>query len=266
MEPIASHLPDPDSPQPTASSQTSSAPNPNTATPGRMSSPPTTPSQARPSGSLADFVWLHMAALYGHTWTSAYGDSSRGPAGAQWAKTLAGMTRAQIEAGIDACRAEGAEWPPSAPRFRAMCLGIPSLARVRLELTRGQPSPFARMVWANLDVHRYRTESADRADRMLREAYDLAREDVMQGAELPPEPVAAMTDDTRREPVPADPETAKARMAEIAELLGVNHSPEYLAKVEGYMAEFGCSRAQAEAIVEGGTGEAESAGEVGHAF
>lgn len=200
-----------------------------------------------------------MGGLYGHTWTSAYGDNPRSVAGAEWSRTLAGLNREQVDTGIDACRAEGAEWPPSAPRFRAMCLGIPTLARVRLELTRGQPSPFARMVWANLDVHRYRTESADRADRMLREAYDLAREDVMQGAELPPEPVAAMTDDTRREPVPADPETAKARMAEIAELLGVNHSPEYLAKVEGYMAEFGCSRAQAEAIVEGGTGEDEHA-------
>ncbi len=224
-----------------------------------MSSPPTTPSQARPSGSLADFVWLHMAALYGHTWTSAYGDSSRGPAGAQWAKTLAGMTRAQIEAGIDACRAEGAEFPPSAPRFRAMCLGIPSLARVRLELTRGQPSPFARMVWANLDVHRYRTESADRADRMLREAYDLAREDVMQGAELPPEPVAAMTDDTRRQPVPASPERAQAAIAECMDMLGRPRSQALQQRVEEVMVEFGCSRRQAEAIVEGGTGEAEHA-------
>jgi len=195
-----------------------------------------------------------MAALYGHTWTSAYGDSSRGPAGAQWAKTLAGMTRAQIEAGIDACRAEGAEFPPSAPRFRAMCLGIPSLARVRLELTRGQPSPFARMVWANLDVHRYRTESADRADRMLREAYELAREERMRGAELPEPPTASIEQQAPQPWVPPTPEERQRILDRVRGEVQF-HTPEFIAKVEATMVEFGCSRDQAERIVENGERE-----------
>lgn len=200
-----------------------------------------------------------MGGLYGHTWTSAYGDNPRSVAGAEWSRTLAGLNREQVDTGIDACRAEGAEWPPSAPRFRAMCLGIPTLARVRLELTRGQPSPFARMVWANLDVHRYRTESADRADRMLREAYDLAREERLRGTPLPEAPVAAIADDTRRQPVPASPERAQAAIAECMDMLGRPRSQALQQRVEEVMVEFGCSRRQAEAIVDAGTGEAEHA-------
>ena len=58
-----------------------------------------------------------------------------GAAADTWAAALAGLTGAQIAEGLRACVAEGEEFPPNAPRFRAMCLGIPSLARVRLEFS-----------------------------------------------------------------------------------------------------------------------------------
>ena len=237
-----------------ASRQTSAAPD----SAAKTSS--TTPFRERPSASLADYVWLHMGGLYGHTWTSAYGDNPRSVAGAEWSRTLAGLNREQVDTGIDACRAEGAEWPPSAPRFRAMCLGIPTLARIRLELQRGAASPFARMVWGNLDAYRYRHADTREADRMLRDAYELAREERMQGAELPAEPVAALRQELEpKERKPADPAVVAARMAEIEELLNPPRAPELVAKDEKVMAEFGCSRAQAEAIVDAGTGESEHA-------
>lgn len=192
----------------------------------------TTPFRAKPSASLADFVWAHMAGLYGHTWTSAYGDNSRSIAGAEWARTLAGLTRQQVEQGIDACRAEGGEWPPSAPRFRAMCLGIPSFATVQFEIaTPGvERSLFTRSAWQFVDGYAYRLASSKDAVKLLRDAYERARDLVMRGHSLPAvAPAAAIADDTMREPAPASPERAKAALSEIAASLGINDSREMAA-------------------------------------
>jgi len=168
-----------------------------------------------------------MAGLYGHRWASAYGEDPRGLGGREWAVTLAGFTRAQVDAGLDACRNSGDDWPPSAPLFKARCLGIPALSTVRADLTRdpADRSPFTRMAWAMVDSHRYRQASAETADRMLRDAYELARERRMAGEALPDEPVAAIVDDSKRAPVPASPEVAEQRMAEIAEMLQPRHDP-----------------------------------------
>lgn len=128
--------------------------------------------------------------MYGHTWSSAYGDAPTGTTAETWASCLAGIGNQQIAAGLRACVAEGAEFPPSAPRFRGMCLGIPSLALVRLELRSGDYSAFTRAVWGNLDPYRYGLASADNADRMVRDSYDLTREQVMRGEPLPTPSVA----------------------------------------------------------------------------
>lgn len=163
---------------------------------------------ATPNGSLADYVWLHMAGLYGHKWASSYGTDPRSVGGKEWALTLAGFTQAQIDAGLEACRASADAWPPGAPEFKAMCLGIPSLAIVRLEMRSEERSPFTRATWANLDAYRFKQASADNADRMLREAYDLTREQVMRGQALP-EPSPAVTHD----PKPFVPCSEEAREA-----------------------------------------------------
>lgn len=130
--------------------------------------------------------------MFGHTWASAYGDAPTGTTAETWASCLAGVSNAQIADGLRACLAEGAEFPPSAPRFRGMCLGIPSLALVRLEIRSGDHGPFTRAVWGNLDGWRFGQASTDHADRMLREAFDLTREQVMRGQSLP-EPSVPIT-------------------------------------------------------------------------
>jgi hypothetical protein len=126
-----------------------------------------------------------MLGMYGHTWASAYGDAPTGTTAETWASCLAGVSNQQIADGLRACVAEGAEFPPSAPRFRGMCLGIPSLALVRLEIRSGGHGQFTRAVWANLDAFRFGQVSTDNADRMLRDAYELTREQVMRGQSLP---------------------------------------------------------------------------------
>ncbi len=157
--------------------------------------------------------------MYGHTWASAYGDAPSGTTAETWASCLAGVTTPQITEGLRACVAEGAEFPPSAPRFRAMCLGIPSLAMVRLELRGTEHSQFTRAVWANIDGYRYRLASADQADRLLRDAYDLTREQVMRGMTLPV-PSEAIEHE-RPEFKPASDAAKQAALDAIAKNLGV---------------------------------------------
>ena len=91
------------------------------------------------------------------------------------------------------CRLVGTDddWPPSDTAFRAMCLGVPTLAAVRFELRGQQYSAFARLVWQHLDTYAFSRAETGKAERMVKEAYNLARVHVMRGGALPAEPVAA---------------------------------------------------------------------------
>lgn len=184
---------------------------------------------AEPSPAVMRRLWQVMAEVYGHRWTSAYGDDAGASTGRTWAKGLTGLTPTQIGHGLDAAIVSSDEWPPSLPAFRALCLAVPAFASVRAELAArdSRRSPFARLVWLNLDTHRWRTADADRGDRLLREAYDMAREHVMRGGELP-EPVAEITHspEPRR---PASAETARHHIDTIAASLGAVDASSYQA-------------------------------------
>lgn len=167
-----------------------------------------------------------MAAMYGHSWASQYGTQPEGPAADTWAAALAGLTGPQIAEGLRACVTEGEEFPPNAPRFRAMCLGIPTLARVRLEISHAdaESCAFTRAVWRFIDGYAYRQASARDADRMLRDAYELAREETMRGVPLPG-PSEAVTHD----PQPRLPTIAgdrDARCDHLARVLGDDFNPD----------------------------------------
>lgn len=157
-------------------------------------------------------LWERMVAMYGHAWNSVHGVSPQDDGGKltvdgdTWAKALAGVTGQQMAAGLAACLAEGAEFPPSAPRFRGMCLGIPSFASVRMD--RDKAEPFTRLVWASMDGYLYRHAAADRADKMLRDAYELAREHVMAGGDLPQESAGRIE---HKQPEPWNPRTPEER-------------------------------------------------------
>ena len=148
-----------------------------------------------------------MAALYGHGWTSQYGDDPSNDAARTWASALAGLTGEQLATGLRACVAEGGEFPPSAPRFRGMCLGIPSFATVSAEILtteNAKRSGFARLTWSFIDAHAHRNAQAKDAERMRREAYDLACERLMTGGGLPPEPEAELIHDNRPQGIPSE--------------------------------------------------------------
>lgn len=162
-----------------------------------------------------------MAEIYGHRWTSAYGDNPNEGAALTWAKGLAGVSTQQVASGLGACIASADPWPPTLPEFRARCLSIPTLPAVRAELQgNGDRSGFAVLVWQRIDGFAYRQASVEKADRMLREAYEDARERVMRGEALPA-PVLAITDE-KPDVKPAAPEVAESHLSTIAAELGVD--------------------------------------------
>lgn len=169
-------------------------------------------------------LWLRMTQIFGHRWTSAYGadafigDDTDGSAGSTWANGLRGVTPAQLGVGFNACVTSGSDWPPSLPEFRAMCLGVPTLAAVQAEIggkirSIAERSPFAIAVWRALDGYAYSTAPSDKAGAMLRSAYEDVRERVMRGELLPEAPPAIAAE--VKPFVPADPEVVRRELREL---------------------------------------------------
>lgn len=91
-------------------------------------------------------IWQRMAFMYGHRWTSNYGAEDDGT----WRKGLAGLTPAQIGAGLVKClerRPQNGEedWPPTLNEFRDMCLPekMPAYHRDYVALPRPAQDPNA---------------------------------------------------------------------------------------------------------------------------
>lgn len=173
-----------------------------------------------------------MAAIYGHRWTSAYGERCDDDAGVltvagdTWQRGLSGVSEQAIAVGLQGCLMSTDPWPPTLPQFRAMCLAVPALPAVTLAMrTRALTTPFMRLVWSYVDGFRLRTAEADKADRLIRDAYELAREHVMSGGAFPPEPTALIEQqpEVRK---PADPVVAEKHMANIAAMLHVSGEAE----------------------------------------
>jgi len=158
-----------------------------------------------------------MAEIYGHKWASAYGAEPCDT----WAKGLAGLSRQQLADGLHACLRSVDPWPPSLPEFRARCFGIPPVHVTKAEmLGRVEPSAFTRLAWLHTDSYALRHADAKTADRLIREAHDIASRHVMAGGALPEPPAAAIEQQEAPKPKPASPETATAALSRLAALLG----------------------------------------------
>lgn len=70
--------------------------------------------------ALGTKLWEIFAEMYGHKLVSQYGES---PPDA-WVRCLTGISGQQIADGLHKCIDDSPEWPPTAPQFRNMCLGI----------------------------------------------------------------------------------------------------------------------------------------------
>lgn len=184
-----------------------------------------------PSRAMIRALWGRMAALYGGArWasaTSALPESDDGKwsmAARTWAEALAGICDAQIADGLRACLAAVDEWVPTPAMFRARCLGIPSLAAVRLMMRQpnmAAQSRYMLLVRRYLDHYAFARAGTREADAMLSDAYDVAVEHVMRGGELPPLPVAAIDPPRAASRTPASAETVAVSVGKIREAIGV---------------------------------------------
>jgi len=168
-------------------------------------------------------LWLRMVSLYGHRWVSTYSADATSPSGEAWARELADMKPEQLKRGIDACMRRVDTWPPTLPEFKRMCLGIPTWHEARLEFAREHNtphSPFARMMLRHLDAWEMRCASAREAQRLLRDAYDIAVQARLHGEPEPPE-LAALPSPPPRPFTPAQPEVAKRHIADISAMFGL---------------------------------------------
>lgn len=62
-----------------------------------------------------------MGSMYGTRWTANFGDDV--DPDRVWSAALHGLDESQVRAGMRRCVERGLEWPPSAPEFRALCIG-----------------------------------------------------------------------------------------------------------------------------------------------
>lgn len=163
-----------------------------------------------------------MAAIYGHRWTSGFGEDPQGVTGDTWAAGLSGLTGRDLARGLEACVAASDPWPPTLPEFRGMCLSIPAFASVRVQLQLGNPSPFAHLTWGFVDSYRYRNATSELADKMLRDAYEFAREYVMRGGDIPAPPEKAI----ESKPLASKPASAKVARAALKDIKKTLSHPE----------------------------------------
>lgn len=164
--------------------------------------------------------------MFGHTWASQYGESSDGLAGDTWAAALAGVTPEQLACGLRAVLRLGDEFPPNAPRFLALCYGVPTFAAVRYETQHGEAprTPFGLLCWQFVDAYALRRADQREADRLVRNAYDLAKAHVMAGGELP-EVHAELAKPEPEVRKPASPETVARVVREVEEHLRPKDPP-----------------------------------------
>lgn len=167
-------------------------------------------------------LWERMAVLYPVLWPQRNGDMPQDlgtgaltVAGEVWRELLAGMTAEQLQLGLKRCVLRHSEFPPQPQEFRALCLGVPTLAEVRVLLRDdgAVKPPFVVLMFQHLDYYNWRMADERSASRMLAEAYAIAREHVMAGGELP-KPVAAI--EQKREPPRPGPKIAPEEVFEEA--------------------------------------------------
>jgi len=172
--------------------------------------------------------------MFGHAWVSQYGTDPTGHAADTWSAALASVTTQQLAEGLHATFSLGRDFPPSAPRFRALCLGIPSFAAVDHELrtNKGPRSPFLRQTWSYIDGYLFARAESKKAERMLKAAYDLAVEYVMRGGTLPYPIDGELEAPKKQTHPPAKPETAEAELAKMRAIIRASEPPAEQPKTE----------------------------------
>jgi len=178
-------------------------------------------------------LWERMTAMFSEQFATRYGalpyhprgtieEGTYTPAGREWAEALVGIPPAMIGEALNRVRDGGFKFPPSLPEFKALCYDFPSIEHCKdYLLGRGvDPTPFALAVSRKIDRWEFRNADVIRAERLLKNAYELVRMETMRGDPLPEVPKAIAQEKREREPAKA--ETVAASIAKIHEALRLN--------------------------------------------
>lgn len=168
-------------------------------------------------------IWMVGLGLWSRKWEREYGRSpfdanDRPTADAVlWGRHLAGFDRRTILGALEAFALRGDTWPPNLPELRRACFGLPSFAQAKAAFC-DAGNPFVLLMRRNIDHYLLARAEQDRADRMLRDAYETACEQVMQGEPLPVVPPRLEREE--RALVIATPEQVAAHYRRLKEALG----------------------------------------------
>ena len=164
-----------------------------------------------------------MTAAFGHRWTSSHGDNFPETSGRIWAIELAGMGQKAIARGLE--QAVRCEWPPVLAEFKGMCRGVLPLTAVKAQRAGDSSSqtPFTILVGRFIDFSEWRMADHVRQEKILQAAWEMARDHVLAGKEMPIYIPAAqqLTAEDERPPPPPIMLTADAAMAEIRRVLNI---------------------------------------------
>jgi len=147
-----------------------------------------------------------MAEIYGHRWTASFGE--RIDQSHAWASVLAGMTGAQIAAGLNHLVTARLAWPPTAPEFLSFCeakptaesLGLPRADKAFAEAcTNSHPSAQKVAKWSHDCVYHAATETGfyalnnmkeEESRKLFSRNYEIAVRDFIDGKHMRSIPLA----------------------------------------------------------------------------
>jgi len=170
-----------------------------------------------------------MNGIYGYQWTRQYGDEP--DATGVWKIALSGLTQRQIWGGIESLIFSGGEWPPTAAKFRELCLGgsdLPSVDSAYFELTQYlSKSPSRRSVKylspavlytiRKMDFWSFQQLNGEKQIAIFKSAYTATREAVKNGLVFEePEPAKELPFDPPGPP--ASRETAERGISNLKSL------------------------------------------------
>lgn len=128
-----------------------------------------------------------MTATYGHKWTSTHGDDFATGPGRLWAKELAGVGPKRLARALEVWVSGGNEWPPTLVELKSACFGIPAMPVVKLERAgpASEQSGFTILVGQMIDSTEWRMADFRFQQRLLIDAYEMAKAHVLAGGLLP---------------------------------------------------------------------------------
>lgn len=123
---------------------------------------------------LLEKLWLKMAEMYGHRWTSSFGELA--DPNHSWATVLAGLDKFQLANGMNALVERGQEfdWPPPANVFRSLCvqvIGMPDPGQAWIEALAGKYTHDAVKIAAEA-TGTFELRSAKTTNKPLRQQFE----------------------------------------------------------------------------------------------